>query len=63
MSKQIYKTLTMLYALHFLRFFLLEIGRHNDIVHDRPNGWKTRVGFRFAWVFAKVRADLKFDRI
>lgn len=53
----------MLYALHFLRFFLLEIGRHNDIVHDRPNGWKTLVGFRLAWVLAKVRADLKFNRI
>ena len=59
----------MIYYLHLIRFFLLEIGRQVDLLYTGhgapfagPNWYKTRADFRSAWLFARLWADIKFDR-
>jgi hypothetical protein len=60
----------MKYHFHTIRFFLQEIGRQDDLQYighgapfTGPHWYKTRAGFRSAWLFARLRADMKFNRL
>lgn len=59
----------MKYHLYTICFFLLEIGRQDDLLyagHGAPckkHWFKTRAGFRSAWLFARLRADIKLNRL
>lgn len=57
------------YALSFCRFFFQELGSQMDILYTGygapfpgPHWWKTRAGFRTAFIIARLRCDIKFDR-
>lgn len=54
----------MKYYLTVIRFFLQEIGRQDALLlGSEPHWYKTRTGFRSAWIYARLRADIKFDRL
>lgn len=60
----------MKYRIHTIRFFLLEIGRQDTLLYGHPGApfagphwYKTRAGFRSAWLFARLMADIKFNRL
>jgi len=60
----------MKYYLTILSEFLKEIGRQNDLMFsgnvapfEKPHWIKTRKGFRTAFIYAKVTADIKFLRL
>jgi hypothetical protein len=60
----------MKYHIATMRFFLLEIGRQDTLLYTGygapftgPHWYKTRAGFRSAWIYARLRADVKFDRL
>lgn len=60
----------MAYYIYAIMFFLQAIGRQDDIMYlghgapfPGPHWYKTRAGFRSAWLFARLRADIKFNRL
>lgn len=57
-------------AAYHICFFLSEIGRQNDLLfsgmgapYPGPHLWKTRTGFRSAWLFARLRCDIRFGTL
>lgn len=49
-------------------FFFQEIGRQCDLLftgigapYEKPHWWKTRVGFKTAWLLATIRCDIRFN--
>lgn len=60
----------MKYYLTILTEFLKEIGRQNDLMFsgnaapfEKPHWIKTRKGFRTAFIYAKVTADIEFSKL